>query len=111
MILLKEKSIEDYRSQVIDTVMENHLMSKIVESINGNYHLHHRKEIFDSLLELFDDKKYLAFVVGATIQLEGIFYELVSIKYGKKEKQGTLVEKADRAFKKHQVLKHTTSIF
>lgn len=107
MILLRERSLEEYQSKVIDTVRNNSLMSQIVERVNNNYHIHHRKEIFDSLLELFNDEKYLAFVVGATIQLEGMFYELVSIKYGDKENQGTLVEKVERSFKQHQVLKHT----
>lgn len=86
MILLREKSLEEYRSKVIDAVTKSDLMLQIVERVNRNYHIHHRNEIFDSLLGLFIDKKYLAFVVGTTIQLEGMFYELISIKYGKKSK-------------------------
>ena len=35
----------------------------------------------------------------AAIQLEGIFYDLVGIRFGRKEKQGTLVEKVNMAFK------------
>lgn len=79
----------------------------MVDRVGRNYHLHHRKELFESLLALFNEKKYLAFVVNSTIQLEGMFYELVSIKYEKKEQQGTLVEKVDKAFDKGQILKHT----
>ena len=88
--------------------MENHdSLSTMVDRISSNYHMHQRKELFESLLTLFNDKKYLAFVVNATIQLEGMFYELVSIKHGEKENQGTLVEKVDKAFDKNQILKHT----
>lgn len=42
-----------------------------------------------------------------TIQLKGIFYDLVGIKFGRKEKQGTLVEKVNRAFKNDKFLKLT----
>lgn len=107
MISLKSVSVNDYFSKVKETVEKNDLLSKMVERVSKNYHMHQRKELFESLLTLFNDKKYLAFVVNATIQLEGMFYELVSIKYGKKENQGTLVEKVDKAFDKNQILKHT----
>lgn len=107
MIALKAKSIDDYFIQVKETVEKNVLLSKMVDRVSKNYHMHHRKELFESLLALFNENKYLAFVVNASIQLEGMFYELISIKYGKKEKQGTLVEKVDKAFNKNQILKHT----
>ncbi len=106
-IELKSKSIDEYFTKVKETVEKNELLSKMVERVSKNYHMHHRKELFESLLALFNEKKYLAFVVNASIQLEGMFHELVSIKYGKKEKQGTLVEKVDKAFNKNQILKHT----
>lgn len=43
----------------------------------------------------------------ASIQLEGIFYELVCIKFGAKERQGTLVEKVEKAFKNSPHLMQT----
>ena len=106
-IALKATSMEDYYLKVKNTVNDNRLLDKMVERVEKNYHMHHRKEIFDSLLSLFNDKKYLAFVVSATIQLEGMFFDLVSIKYNNKEKQGTLVEKVDKAFGNNEILKLT----
>lgn len=106
-IALKATSMDDYYLKVKNTVNDNRLLDKMVERVEKNYHMHHRKEIFDSLLSLFNDEKYLAFVVSATIQLEGMFFDLVSIKYSNKEKQGTLVEKVDKAFGNNEILKHT----
>ena len=107
IIALKSNSISDYYSRVKETIEKNSLLAMLVERVSKNYHMHHRKELFESLLDLFNEQKYLAFVVNATLQLEGMFHELISIKYGKKEKQGTLVEKVDKAFQKNQVLKQT----
>jgi len=104
---LKSNSIYDYYSRVKETIENNNLLSKMVERVSKNYHMHHRKELFESLFDLFNEQKYLAFVVNATLQLEGMFHELISIKHGKKEKQGTLIEKVDKAFQKNQVLKQT----
>ena len=105
MISLKNTSIENYNAKIRDIVDKKKLLDKMVDRVAFNYHMHHRKEIFETLLDLFNNKKYLTFVINATIQIEGMFYELVSIKYGKKEKQGTLVEKVDKTFGQNDVLK------
>lgn len=107
IIELKEKSIEEYDSKIKSFVESKKLLTKLLERVSKNYHIHSRREIFESLLTLFNERKYLAFVVSATIQLEGMFYELISIKAGTKEKQGTLVEKVEKAFEKNQILMHT----
>ena len=107
MISLKATSISDFYIKVKESVENNDLLSTMVDRISSNYHMHQRKELFESLLELFNEGKYHSFVVNASIQLEGMFYELVSIKYGEKENQGTLVEKVDKAFNKSQILRHT----
>ncbi len=65
----------------------------------------YNQEIFETMEVLFSEKKYLAFTTMAAIQLEGIFNDLVGIRFGRKEKQGTLVEKASRAFKDDSFLK------
>lgn len=106
-ITQKRDSIDDYNTTVKNTVNNNQLLDKLIERVAKNYHMHQRKEIFDSLLTLFEEKKYLAFVVSATIQLEGMFFDLVSIKYGNKENQGTLSEKVDKAFGNSDILRHT----
>lgn len=105
MISIKSSSIEKYYAKVRETVEKKKLLDKMVDRVSCNYHMHHRGEIFESLLNLFSEKKYLAFVVNAAIQIEGMFYELVSIRYGKKEQQGTLVEKVDKTFGQNEVLR------
>ena len=65
----------------------------------------YNQEIFETMEVLFSEKKYLAFTTMAAIQLEGIFNDLVSIRFGRKEKQGTLVEKVSRAFEDDSFLK------
>lgn len=106
-IKIKKDSFDEYLDKVKSTVDDNMLMSKLVERVSNNYHIHQRKEIFETLNSLFNENRYLTFIITATIQLEGMFHELVSIKYGKKEKQGTLVEKVERAFSKEPFLKQT----
>lgn len=97
-IELKKSSIQDYNEEIIRIVDENDLVTKMSSRVSDNYHIHTRKEIFESMATLFVEKKYLAFISMATIQIEGIFYDLICIKFGKKENQGTLVEKVERAF-------------
>lgn len=107
IIELKRNSIEDYYLKIKTIVESKNLLHKMLERVSKNFHIHERKEIFETLLALFTEKKYLAFVVNATIQLEGMFYELIAIKTGSKEKQGTLVEKVEKAFEKNPILMQT----
>lgn len=55
---------------------------------------------------LFSEEKYSTFILTAAIQIEGMFYELVSIRYGKKQNQGTLIEKVEKTFSKNSQQKH-----
>lgn len=106
-IQLKISSQEDYFEEVIRIVNENDLVSNMSDRVGENYHIHTRKEIFDAMTTLFNEEKYLAFISMATIQLEGIFFELVCIKFGRKERQGTLVEKVEKAFQNNRQLMQT----
>lgn len=106
-IKLKKYSPELYQQEIIKTVDENNIISEMANRVSSNYHVHERKEIFDSMVKMIREEKYLAFITMATIQLEGIFYDLVCIKYGKKERQGTLVDKVKRTFENSPVLVKT----
>jgi len=102
---LKNMSLEDYNKEIIRIVDENNMVSNMKVRVASNYHIHERQEIFETMEVLFDEKKYLAFVTMAAIQLEGIFNDLVGIRFGRKENQGTLVEKVNKAFKDDTYLK------
>ncbi len=104
---LKENNPEVYYEKVMRTVDDNCLLQNMAERVEKNYHFHKRKEIFQTMATLFSEEKYTTFIITATIQIEGMFFELVSIRYGGKENQGTLVEKADKTFSKNAQQKHT----
>ncbi len=106
-ITLKQTNLDAYYQKVKSTVNDNKMLSLMAERISNNYHFHKRKEIFESMVSLFEEKKYITFILTATIQIEGMFYDLVTIRYGKKENQGTLVEKADKTFNRNSVQKQT----
>lgn len=105
-IALKENNLEEYYKKVINTVDSNQLLEKMAERIGMNYHFHKRKEVFETMTNLFDEEKYTTFILTAVIQIEGMFYELVSIRYGKKENQGTLLEKVEKTFQKNSAQMH-----
>ena len=107
MIALKQNDLEAYYQKVRLTVNDNKMLSRMTERIATNYHFHNRKEIFESMMSLFEEKKYVTFILTATIQIEGMFYDLVTIRYGKKENHGTLVEKVDKTFNKNSIQKQT----
>ena len=106
-IALKRDCPDDYYREVIKVVDDNNMVSQMRSRVSFNYHIHERKEIFETLATLFEEKRYLAFIAMASIQLEGIFYELVCIKFGARERQGTLVEKVEKAFKSSPHLMQT----
>lgn len=106
-IALKRDCPDAYYREVIKVVDDNNMVSQMSSRVSFNYHIHERKEIFETLVTLFEEKRYLAFITMASIQLEGIFYELVCIKFGAKERQGTLVEKVEKAFKSNPHLMQT----
>lgn len=98
-IALKKASPKDYFDEIFKIVNENDMVAQMSSRVSSNYHIHERKEIFESMATLFKEEKFLSFISLAAIQLEGIFYELTNIKFGKKERQGTLVSKVEKAFK------------
>lgn len=101
-IELKKSSLHIYNEEIVRIVEENDMVNNMSGRVSGNYHIHTRKEIFETMASLFTDEKFLAFISMASIQIEGIFYDLICIKFGKKENQGTLVEKVERAFRDNQ---------
>ncbi|HEY8889657.1 MAG TPA: hypothetical protein VIM70_05345 [Clostridium sp.] len=105
-IKLKVSSFENYKEEIARMVTENHCIEYVRDKVSSNHYLSRRIEIFDTLVELFNEKKYQAFVAIAVIQLEGVFYDCCSIM-AKKElgnKAGTLVEKVEKVFRENRVM-------
>ena len=44
-----------------------------------------------TLVSLYKEEHYQSFLSLGLIQIEGLFYDICSIKYGEKENAGTLV--------------------
>jgi len=74
-------------------VEQENVMGNILERVSENYHLHKRQEIFETLSQLFAEKKYQSFVTLGIIQIEGLFDDYCLIKYGEAKNAGTLIEK------------------
>lgn len=79
--------------QYVDT---DNVMATILERVSNNYHLKKRQEIFETLNDLFIQKKYQTFITLGLIQVEGLFDDYCQIRFGEKENMGTLIEKAKR---------------
>lgn len=94
---LHRKSLDDYYSEIARVIKNNKVMENLLEYVRGNYHLYKRHEIFEDLNRLYNEKHYQSFVALGLLQLEGLFFDICSIKYEEKENAGTLVEKAKKA--------------
>ena len=49
------------------------------------------------IARLYEEKHYQSFVALGLLQLEGLFFDICSIRYDDKENAGSLVEKAEKA--------------
>ena len=106
-IELKKKDPEKF-GKVIDAMVEkNHCMQYIYDKIKSHYYLHKRSEIFETLTGLYDSKRYISFISLAMTQVEGLFYDCITILNRKElgNKAGTLVEKIDKVFAQNEKVK------
>ncbi|SHJ69083.1 hypothetical protein SAMN02745751_03146 [Dethiosulfatibacter aminovorans DSM 17477] len=104
-ISLKNASIEKYHAEILRMVIENKSIEYVRDIVSTNHFLARRSEIFDVLVELFNDERYQSFISLAVLQLEGLFYDCCSI-IAKKElgdKAGTLIEKAEKVYGENRV--------
>ncbi|MEI3374716.1 MAG: hypothetical protein V8R00_02030 [Coprococcus catus] len=53
--------------------------------LDQNYHLHKHHEIFMDLARLYEEKHYQSFVALGLLQLEGLFFDICSIRYDDKK--------------------------
>lgn len=98
-ILLRQKSPQQYYTNIRLLIEHNKILEYLKEHIAQNYHLNKRSEIFLDLASLYEQGHYQSFIALGILQLEGLFFDICSIKYDYKENAGTLVEKADKALK------------
>lgn len=96
---LRQKKPEQYYAEIKKVVDGNDLSELLLNAVEHNYHLYKRKEVFSDLMRLFQEKHYQSFLNLGLLQLEGLFYDICSLKYEEKENAGTLVEKAEKALR------------
>lgn len=96
---LHKNNSEEYNKEVKRLIEQKKIVEKIQKCVDETYHLNKRQEIFSDLINLYREKHYQSFLVLGLLQLEGLFYDICSIRYEDKENLGTLVEKADKAFR------------
>lgn len=88
---------EKYYDEIKKLIEQNNLMESLKGFVEENYHLYKRREIFTDLARLFEEKHYQSFVALGLLQLEGLFFDICSMRYDDKENAGSLVEKAEKA--------------
>lgn len=88
---------EKHYSEIKKLIEQKKVMESLKDYVDQNYHLHKRREIFMDLARLYEEKHYQSFVALGLLQLEGLFFDICSIRYDDKENAGSLVEKAEKA--------------
>lgn len=96
---LRKNNEKQYYEKIKRIIKDKVLVERVQKIVDENYHLHRRHEIFDDLVSLYKEKHYQSFPSLGLIQIEGLFYDICSIRYGEKENTGTLVEKAEKALR------------
>lgn len=88
---------QEYYVEIRKLIGQKKVMENLKFSIEQNYHLYKRREIFMDLARLYNEGHYQSFIALGLLQLEGIFFDICSIRYDEKENAGSLVEKAEKA--------------
>jgi len=94
----KKENPTEYYIQMKQLVDDKQMMQGLATRIEKNYYLTKRKDLFNLLVSLFEEKNYQAFIALGLLQLEGVFYDYCLVKFGEKDNMGTLVEKVDKSF-------------
>lgn len=101
---MHRSNLEKYYCEIKKYIKQKGISENLKECIDKNYHLHKRSEMFMDLARLYEEKHYQSFIGLGLLQLEGVFFDICSIKYDEKENAGTLVEKVEKALRgKNQV--------
>lgn len=106
-IELRKNNPTAFAEKIDKIVSENDCINYIYRAIKNHFYLAKRAEIFDTLVNLYHTEKYSSFIALAIPQLEGLFYDCLTI-INKKElgsRAGTLVEKADKVFSENEKIK------
>lgn len=99
---LLSKDPEAFWEILYKYVDDDEIMDTIKNTVETNYHLSKRKEIFETLNELLSSKKYQSFITLGLIQIEGLFDDYCRLKFGDNNTQGTLIEKVQKSLEKNE---------
>lgn len=101
---MHRNNLEKYYCEIKKIINQKRITENLKEGIEKNYHLHKRCEMFMDLARLYEEKHYQSFIGLGLLQLEGVFFDICSIRYDGKENAGTLVEKVEKVLRgKNQV--------
>lgn len=95
---LKKDNPSEYQKEIKKLVDDKEIMIELSTRVVNNYYLNKRKDLFKTLVSLYEEKSYQAFIALGLLQLEGIFYDYCLVKFGDIENMGTLVEKVSKSF-------------
>lgn len=95
---LKKDNPSEYQKEIKKLVDDKEIMIGLSTRVGNNYYLNKRKDLFKTLVSLYEKKSYQAFIALGLLQLEGIFYDYCLVKFGDIENMGTLVEKVYKSF-------------
>ncbi|WP_434284603.1 hypothetical protein [Clostridium botulinum] len=109
-IILKSNDKEKYYTDIDLAIKEEKVFQKIMYNIINHHLFIKRKEIFETLYDLYNHEKFESFINLAVIQIEGLFYDFCLILNDEKEIEnideniGTLSVKAEKIFESNKFL-------
>ncbi|KEI84128.1 hypothetical protein N493_19755 (plasmid) [Clostridium botulinum B2 433] len=109
-IKLKTNDKEKYYTDIDLIIKEKKVFQKIMNNIINHHLFIKRKEIFETLYDLYNREKFESFINLAVIQIEGLFYDFCLILNDEKEIEnideniGTLSVKAEKVFASNKFL-------
>ncbi|WP_164174239.1 hypothetical protein [Ruminococcus flavefaciens] len=99
---LLTKDPDAFWKKLYQYVDDDNIMDIIKETVENNYHLSKRKEIFETLNDLLSSLKYQSFITLGLIQIEGLFDDYCRLKFGENNTQGTLIEKVKKSLENNE---------
>jgi hypothetical protein len=105
-IKLKHEDFNAYQIELSRMVSENNVLDYLYERIEVHYIMNRRLEVFNTLKNLYAEKKWQSFISLAILQIEGLFYDCCNVLNINElsGSSGTLVEKVDKSFRDNHIL-------
>lgn len=103
----KQNNLSEYDSKIEMRLKDYNVPSKILDKIENNFVLRNRKNVFNEIIEFFNQKNWELVINLLSLQLEGLFYDFK--RFSKVDEQikstGSLSTKAEEALRHNEYLK------